>query len=449
MLSGLTAENIVEFAENGSIYRLACLGNQDEVRRLKADWQALEQASKEPFTYFQSYDWCSEWCAANIRDRDGSREHQLHLYTLRRDGKLVMVWPMMAIKSRLGARLLTFLTEPLGQYANILVDRSQVSEKMGQKVWKRIKKHARVDAVTINQFPAGCFLETVLGRPGFSENTKREISLLDLTGFKTWDDHHASLSRSARKQRNKRRNKLAKQGTVGYEVIPGRDARYRELVDLGLKMKQDWLHQTGRQSAALSENKTNAFLSGLSGHVQDEDGRPSGAFAHALTLDGRPIAIEIGMAMHGHYYSYLGAFDWSWRDYSPGKIQIESAQKWAKEAGLERFDFLGDPSDYKSGWSGTTHALHSRFVPNTILGFFYCLAWKSYLRPALKQHYHQMGANGRKKLFNLIGLRDRSGSQAAPAPDTGGHRARGRAAKLCWLAAGTGLLIAAADASIL
>lgn len=444
-----SGEVITEFAENARTYRLTCLKTHDAVRQLKADWQALERASKEPFTYFQGYDWCSEWCARNISDRDGSCEHELYLYTLRCDSTLVMIWPMMAIKSRMGVRLLTFLTEPLGQYANVLVDRSEVSEKAGKQVWKQIKKHARVDAVVINQFPGNSFLEAVLGRFGFSENSKREISLLDLTGFKTWEDHHASLSRSARKQRNKRRNKLAKEGEVAYEVVPGGSTRYRELVDLGLKMKQTWLHRTGRQSSILSDGKTRAFMSHLSGQERNSEGCPAGAFAHALTLNGRPIAIEVGMAMDGHYYSYLGAFDWSWRDYSPGKIQIEAAQKWAKEAGLDRFDFLGDPSDYKSGWSGTTHALHSRFVPNTILGFVYCLAWKSYLRPALKQHYHQMGASARKKLFRLMGLGDRPDPQPASMPDTGKDRARGGTAKLCWLAAGTDFLIIAADVSIL
>ena len=41
-----------------------------------------------------------------------------------------------------------------------------------------------------------------------------------------------------------------------------------------------------------------------------------------MSLDGKAIAIEIGFIFKHHYYSYMGAFDLAWRDYSPGKVQM-------------------------------------------------------------------------------------------------------------------------------
>lgn len=411
------------FRNGVHLFRLYCLKDIEEIRAAKNEWQALEQTSTEAFTYFQSFDWCYTWCVNRFEHDSLHRQAELYIYLLRCDDAVVLIWPMMAVKTRVGARILTYLTDPLGQYANLLIDRRRVSDDVGSRVWKRIRKHANVDAVTINHYPHDSFLAAILCGMGFVERSNIEASVLDLSGFQNWNDHHASLSRNQRKQRNRRRCKLKKQGNVTYEVTTGSDENYSKYVSLALEMKLVWLGKTGRKPGILGDPKIAGFLADLAGSSSGSQGCPAGAVAHALCLNGKPIAIEIGMILGRHYYSYLGAFDWDWKDYSPGKIQIEAAQKWAKAKGLAQFDFLGDPSDYKQEWTNTSHRLLSKSMPITALGLIYCAIWKSRLRPKLKIAYKNMATDRKKLLSRIVEFTGRSNDRYnyGPEPDSDGQ----------------------------
>ena len=405
-----TGENAAAFAYfnmEGRDFHLACLTSTEQIRAIKPQWQKLEQNNAERFAYFQSFDWCYLWCISKFETDRIVREAELCVYVLRCGDDLVMIWPMMKVKTRIGAKILAFVTDPLDQYANVLVDRAVVSAKIGCKVWQLVRQHTDVDAVTVNHYPAGSFLEAMLCGVGFVERSRSEASILDLTKFDNWQDHHASLLRNQRKQRNRRRTKLAKQGKVTYEVDLGGSKKYVKNVGIALDMKRIWLEKTGRKPGILADETTKAFLESLTGSSDCAASCPQGAMTHALCVDGKPVAIEIGMAMGGHYYSYLGAFDWEWRDFSPGKIQIESAQEWAKSVGAQWFDLLGDPSQYKGQWTNRTHRLQSRSMPITALGLIYCAIWKTHLRPKLKNAYNSMGADRRALLTSMAAFAGR------------------------------------------
>ena len=412
----LSPANEVELASlrsGGNDYSLHCLTGVGEIQAIREAWKRLEQTNPDPFSYFQSFDWCFQWCLSKLEQDRTDRQTTLCVYVLSHQDSIVMIWPMMEIKTRIGARILTFLTDPLSQYSNILADHKHVSNEMARKVWNLICKHTNTDAVSIDRYPSESLLEAALHNTGFEEKSYNEASFLDLTEFKTWDDHHASLSRNQRKQRNRRKSKLSKQGELSYEVSYGGSERYIEHLSKALEMKQDWLKNTGRSSSVLAQSDTMNFLASLSGNESGPSGFPEGAVSQALCIDGVPIAIEIGMVMQRHYYSYLGAFDWAWKDYSPGKVQIEEAQKWAKSVGLEKFDFLGDPADYKEQWTGSAHRMRSRSLPKTALGFLYCSVWKSRLRPQLKSVYKNMGTDKRKLSWKMLKAAERPTSEQA------------------------------------
>lgn len=398
------AAEVARFDANGRQYRLACLVSQHELREIRDAWQSLERKNPESFIFFQRYDWCYQWCVHHLAAETIRRKMQLHVYVLRSMGEIVLILPMASVRSRTGTRILVSLTDPLAQYSNVLADQTLVSEKAGRKTWKLICSHARVDAITLNNYPAGSFLDRISCGCGYLELSNNAAAILDLNEFETWQDHEASLSRGNRKNRRRRRAKLEKEGELAYEVASGGTDRYHDLVRQTLSMKRTWLESTGRSSNTISSGLTDAFLASLSGQERNARGYPEGAFAHALTLDGKPIATEIGLVMDRHYYSFLGAFDLDWQHFSPGKVQIESAQKWAKSAGISTFDFLADPSTYKSHWTRSTQPLHSRSVPLSGLGVLYCSIWKSFMRPALKSAYFNMSPDRRRVVSSISSI---------------------------------------------
>ena len=122
--------------------------------------------------------------------------------------------------------------------------------------------------------------------------------------------------------------------------------------------------------------------------------------------EGTSVGMELGMAFKGHYYSFLGAINMDFQKLSPGKIQMEMAQKWAKELGLKKFDFLNDPSDYKINWTNEIEPLRSQYVPISSAGYLYCWMWKTSVKPKLKEMYQNIKPEDRRyfnQLFNMVG----------------------------------------------
>ena len=120
------------------------------------------------------------------------------------------------------------------------------------------------------------------------------------------------------------------------------------------------------------------------------------------TASDAAIAMELGMRFHEDYYCFLGAIDLAYQKYSPGKVQMESAQRWAIETGIRRFDFLNDPSTYKSSWTNATEPLTASYVPLTSLGQIYCRLWMAGLRPSLRALYHGIGPAWRARVRGPI-----------------------------------------------
>lgn len=70
----------------------------------------------------------------------------------------------------------------------------------------------------------------------------------------------------------------------------------------------------------------------------------------ALRLDGRVVGVVYGFQRGGVFYSYLGGYEPSLREFSPGALAIEAAMQRAREEGCTSFDFLRGAEAYKYAW---------------------------------------------------------------------------------------------------
>ncbi len=400
-----TNGSALTFDKGGANYRLDCLTSIEQMGLISNEWKQLERLANQQFIYFQSFDWCYNWCNSFANDEDKNTNPEIKIYTLRKNDELILIWPMMVVNSGSGIKSLTFLTEPLGQYSNIIFNPDQFTLEIGKKVWEFIKKNNAVDVINLDMYPAASLLKQILQNKGFVEKSKKYSSSLNMKIIGTWEEYTASLSKKRRKQRRQNRNKFVNSGNLEYETFYGGDDQYSTLVSLALEWKVDWLYKTGRRETALSNHQTSELLSILHGSPDNDQSAPDGAVLGVLKFNGAPIAIEIGMCLNSRYYSYIGAFDWEFRNMSPGKVQMENTQMWAKEVGIVDFDYLGDPADYKAAWTNTYDELESRTFPLTMRGFFYSIFWKAYVRPMARKVFNKMDAEKRTKLLTLLGIR--------------------------------------------
>lgn len=385
-------------AQNGRRLELECLETLDELVALKEEWQALERRTPEPFTYFQSFDWCISWCRAFL-DGEAAADQRPSVYVLWDGGECLMIWPLMTRRVAGTVRAVVPLSAPMNQYAALVYDPARFDLTLGKRVFDGICGRGEGDAICLDHVPQTALLARIIGGRGVSPLTEQQSSILDLTDIADWESHHRALPKKQRLQRNSRRNRLEKLGRLDYRVLTQADAEYADHVTRCIAMKQDWLKGTGRLGRDLFDPRFAAFLRGLGQGTGPDEGC---VYLHALTLDGVPIAMELGMRFRQDYYCFLGAIDLAYQQYSPGKVQMESAQRWAIESGIHRFDFLNDPSAYKSSWTNANEPLTALYVPLTALGQVYCRQWMAGLRPRLRALYHGLGPAWRGRFRHVL-----------------------------------------------
>ena len=377
---------------------IKCIDSIAGMDAMRCEWQALENRAANSLAYFQSYDWCRNWCTYFATESNA--ESKIRIYVGHIAGRLAFVWPLMLIGDRHTIRQLVCLTEPYCQYGNVLVDLDAGvgAEGLVEDCWRTIGRE-NVDAVVVDNVPGSKLAKRLCANGALTAVSAGLNSAMDLTEFGgCYVSYRASLKSTTRRSRNKRRNKLAAHGTLGYRVHFGGTREYAALVRTGIDMKRLWLRTTGRATRALNLPHVDEFLASLPNTPAGDNG----AVAAALTLDGRPIAVEIGFLYHQRFYSYLGAFDWDLRDFSPGKLQLEEAVKWCLERGIETYDLLGDASAYKLGWRNVTTQLTAYQSANTIRGRGYLTVWRNTLRPAFKRTFERMPLGLRSRLIPTV-----------------------------------------------
>ena len=380
----------------------AWITDLNQMKAIEPDWRRLEARSTDSLVYFQSFDWCYKWCQGFIANDGSGSGPQIRIFTFRKNGQIEMIWPLMLVTRRFGIKELVFIGEPLTQYGNILLNPQLITDHDIRTCWQDIFATSDADLAALNNYPAQSALK-ICRQTGGTAGNVTATSIMDLSRFGSFADFVSSLKKSTRRNRNKRRNKLASLGSLEQVVYRGGTDAYASAVQQALAWKQTWLKETGRKSDILQQQRTSDFLQALTDR----------AYVFSLQLDGKPIAIEIGFLDGTHYYSYLGAFDWRYANYSPGKIQMEETFRWAIENNVRAYDLLGNPSTYKSDWSNVDLALASHLQPLTAKGSVYARAWTNFVKPRLKRGFYWLSVDHRKRLLTIVsGLRRMAGKPA-------------------------------------
>ncbi|MBM3308361.1 MAG: GNAT family N-acetyltransferase [Candidatus Eisenbacteria bacterium] len=104
-----------------------------------------------------------------------------------------------------------------------------------------------------------------------------------------------------------------------------------------------------------------------------------------LEVDGRAVAFVYGAVFGGVYYALKTSFDEAFSKLSPGVVLFHGAIRRAFEAGLSRFDFVGETARWKEEWA-TGRREHASVVlypagPGGLAGY----ARDAWLKPAVRR----------------------------------------------------------------
>lgn len=174
---------------------------------------------------------------------------------------------------------------------------------------------------------------------------------------------------------------------------------FAKLLETSLEQKRVWLKKTGRPVSKFDDRRIQRMLA----EPRTTADQSNGSIAFSLNLDGVPIATEIGFRRMGHYYSYLGSFDWAKRDYSPGKLLLEDTIAWAIDNNIETYDLLGNPSPYKETLADHRIPLAAYAHGKTLIGKAYARFWRPRIRPSVKHTISSLPVSLRQTLFGAAG----------------------------------------------
>lgn len=362
--------------------RLSVISTSEQLRALQKDWQQLEQSNQIETNLFCSFDWCMAW-SETYAGEDGSRQVRPQIVAGYDEEKLVFVLPLMLTR-QLGINLLTWLTDPFGQYGDVLCEKGQ-----NAKVWinaavgllSRLKgidliylRHIREDSITARE----------AGELFFDARVPEEAPFLDLTQFKSEEEYDARYTSVQRKRRKKIRKALEKFGLITFSrLAPGTDAD--EAMRLAIAEKNAWLAERGRMNRVLSCPQHLLFLKTLSRNTG-----PVQLVLSELKAGDKPVSWEIGFRHGTKHYGYITSHLNNLTDLSPGRLHMDLSQRMCLADGMEKFDLMVPNDSHKDSWSSAKTMTNDVFLPVSLRGRIVGHVYLRTLRPLLRSLYYYL-----------------------------------------------------------
>lgn len=298
--------------------------------RLAPEWDGLVLSSSRP-SPFLLHGWLTAW----IREFLG--EGELHVETLRRDGKLVAALPLCVRRQR-GIRRIEFLGGSESALADLLVSAGSGSVP----AFALIDQIGEIDHDFADLFglTGGSRLEQALA-PGQLRLIKRvEAPVLELPDG--WEAaYEKKVSSKHRYAQRRKLRRLGELGSVEFRVSRGLEELRPALEDAFAVHHLRW---EGRP-----DGSEFGSVYGMAFHREALEAIAPAGIPRILTLvlDGRPIAFSYYLLLGQRMYSHRLGFDPAFARFSVGRAAALESIAEASREGAERVEFLGGAESYK------------------------------------------------------------------------------------------------------
>jgi CelD/BcsL family acetyltransferase involved in cellulose biosynthesis len=360
--------------------RLSIVSSLEQLRSLRQDWLNLEQANQIETTVFSSYDWCLTWTetyagTARLRTPD------LHLVAGYDNDRLVFLFPLMAARFA-GLKILTWLTDPFGQYGDILCEKGQNAKVWINAAASFISRLKDIDLVYLRHIREDSIIAREAGELFTDAQVPEEAPYLDFTQFKSEEDYDARYTSVQRKRRKKIRKALEKFGPVNFSTIAaGTEAD--AAMQFALTEKNAWLAERGRMNRVLNCPHHLQFLKALS--------RKSGNFQLVLSelkAGDKAVSWEIGFRHGKTHFGYITSHLNNLTDLSPGRLHMDLSQRMCLADGMGKFDLMVPSDIHKESWSSAKAMTNDVFLPVSIRGRIVGHLYLRTIRPLLRSFYY-------------------------------------------------------------
>lgn len=341
---------------------------------LEDDWNALFARAGRSVHVFQTFNWNWHWANQFLDDK----ARRLAIVTGRRDGALVMVWPLVMERSA-GLDVLAWMGEPVSQYGDVLAVPGPAMMPMLRDAWAFITATLKPDLARLGKTRADATVAPLLAELGALSTQQLEAPYLDLASAPTWAAYEERYSTKTRKNRRRLYRRLEEQGAVAItQLAPGEEAA--SAAAHAIALKRAWIAGKGLVSPAIASARTQRFFTA----VALAHDRPTGARVSVLTCGGRTAAIEIAFACQDRLAIHVMAYDPAYEKAAAGVLLLERLLADSLEAGVATYDLLAPGDGYKKDWADGAVRVDDFAIAATWRGRAYAQAWLGWLRPRLK-----------------------------------------------------------------
>jgi CelD/BcsL family acetyltransferase involved in cellulose biosynthesis len=368
---------------------LSVVTSLDALRQLESKWHDLENNTQNHTSVFQSFDWVMAWADTYIAD---DKRTSLHIIAGYEEDKLVFLWPLMRTK-QMGFDTLTWLSDPFGQYGDVLCRKGQNSKQWIESAINFMKRLRDVDILRLRHVRADSHLAIHAAHLLHDAQVPDGAPFLDLTQYASEDAYDERYTSTQRKRRKKIRKALEELGPVSFERLTTGSTADVAMRD-AIAEKNAWLSERGRMNRVLGCPEHLTFLKNLSR-------RCSGTVevvVSEMKAGGKPVSWEVGFRHRGTHYGYITSHVNTLTNLSPGRLHMDQSQRDALSAGMGIFDLMVPNDTHKESWSSAVVVTNDYYLPISTAGAALGHGFIRTLRPLLRKAYYNMDAATLRKL---------------------------------------------------
>jgi CelD/BcsL family acetyltransferase involved in cellulose biosynthesis len=301
--------------------QFALLQQEGELLAISEQWEALTAASRGG--YFLTFGSC--WASWNAIHKP--QGHELRCATLRDDGKLIAILPMVVYRRGLW-RIAQTLGPQTAESTDVLLACDAPPSAPGD-ILDRFIAAARADIIDLPFVVAGSAFAHAIERSRASRMVFQIDSLpyAVLHDETEWDRFEKSLSRSYQQQTGRKLRRLQERGAVTFDIL---EREADTSIDWLLDQKAKWGERVGKLGPWLFSPQYRAYLKNLSASGER-------ILTFVLKVGDDICAVKVIAVGPKLCSLIIGAYDEGYNYYSPGSI-LDAF--WIKHI----FDTFRDPA---------------------------------------------------------------------------------------------------------
>ncbi len=362
---------------------------------LEDEWNALFRRSGHSAQVFQTFNWNWHWANNYLHDAPGGiKGLKLSIIIGRRNGNLIMVWPLVSERIR-GITQIFWMGEPVSQYGDVLIDSCADALECLRAGWEFLKSHTTGDVVRLRRVRADAIIAPLLDEIGALASNKQVAPFLDLGSAPDFAAYEQRYSSRSRRNRRRLARRLEETGDVKFVRHKG-GAEAAAFAVQALDLKAAWLSDRGLVSHAIADPRMRRFFRDAVADTQ----RSTNSVVAALTCKGEPAALEVSFTCKGRLAMHVIVFNLAYEKSGAGVLLLEQSIRDGFADGLSTYDMLAPGDNYKLDWSDATVEVLDWCRPLTIAGQTYARFYLGLVRPRMKAMIEAMPQSLRKIVSN-------------------------------------------------